>query len=101
MPAPSATGNHSTQRSLSRDSVSPSPANARVHGGSAAIDFHAGNGATFTEPCLLEASRHNSPKHRPAPEGRVIMPENKKPVLRFAPSPTGFLHIGGAQKTGG
>jgi glutamyl-tRNA synthetase len=25
------------------------------------------------------------------------MPENSKPVLRFAPSPTGFLHIGGAR----
>src|ERR1700749_4211059 len=25
------------------------------------------------------------------------MTENKKPVLRFAPSPTGMLHIGGAR----
>ena len=25
------------------------------------------------------------------------MPENTKPVLRFAPSPTGMLHIGGAR----
>ncbi len=25
------------------------------------------------------------------------MAENPKPVLRFAPSPTGFLHIGGAR----
>src|SRR3954469_7591207 len=25
------------------------------------------------------------------------MPQNSQPVLRFAPSPTGFLHIGGAR----
>jgi glutamyl-tRNA synthetase len=30
-------------------------------------------------------------------KGRPIMTENKKPVLRFAPSPTGMLHIGGAR----
>lgn len=27
----------------------------------------------------------------------VIMTQDQKPVLRFAPSPTGFLHIGGAR----
>src|ERR1700675_2004547 len=27
----------------------------------------------------------------------MIMTENPKPVLRFAPSPTGMLHIGGAR----
>ena len=30
-------------------------------------------------------------------KGWPIMTENKKPVLRFAPSPTGMLHIGGAR----
>src|SRR6185312_5900257 len=30
-------------------------------------------------------------------KGSAIMTETKKPVLRFAPSPTGMLHIGGAR----
>jgi glutamyl-tRNA synthetase len=46
---------------------------------------------------LLEASRHLAGLlRRPAPKN-LSMAENEKPVLRFAPSPTGFLHIGGAR----
>ncbi len=33
----------------------------------------------------------------PASPEDPIMPQNTKPVLRFAPSPTGMLHIGGAR----
>ena len=39
-------------------------------------------------PPLLEASTF---------ESRIIMAENSASILRFAPSPTGYLHIGGAR----
>ena len=52
---------------------------------------------------LLEATTTVAPRtpdHRPGEEGRSrnrIMPQTSTPVLRFAPSPTGMLHIGGAR----
>ncbi len=45
--------------------------------------------------CLLEASMHHGRKRRPLPKDS--MAQDSKPVLRFAPSPTGYLHIGGAR----
>ncbi len=47
------------------------------------------------ESGLLEASPVT--EYRPTPAPSLSMTDNRKPVLRFAPSPTGMLHIGGAR----
>lgn len=44
---------------------------------------------------MLEASTPQAEKHRPSPKNS--MTKDSRPVLRFAPSPTGYLHIGGAR----
>ncbi len=44
---------------------------------------------------MLEASTPPGRKRRPLPKDS--MAQDSKPVLRFAPSPTGYLHIGGAR----
>src|ERR1700689_4701089 len=99
MPTPSPTGSQSGQR----------PRSPKAARGSAASHVHSRAGAKAsaggtrrrmgksrpTVPTgvgLLEARRKRRPPHNPS-----SMTENKKPVLRFAPSPTGYLHIGGAR----
>src|ERR1700748_2045503 len=52
--------------------------------------------ATTTGPCVMENPYHDSPLNRTS--GSVTAPPPMSPArVRFAPSPTGFLHIGGAR----
>ena len=54
-------------------------------------------------PCSARTLRHGTglldglAHERPLAKRVATMTENPKPVLRFAPSPTGMLHIGGAR----
>ena len=58
-----------------------------------------GYGPTPTPAGLLEACASIMAAKTGGPPNAtlVIMTQDQKPVLRFAPSPTGFLHIGGAR----
>ena len=94
MPAAIATGNHKGQRMRSAKAWLRRTADRRAKTsagvppiGTGAKRFQAG---IEPAPTVCQKPRiHLKPK--------PIMTENRKPVLRFAPSPTGMLHIGGAR----
>src|SRR5689334_4596334 len=106
MPLPNATGSQSASRDRSADAQRTNhcsgPARAcSPRDGSAAETPETQSrtekvGPTPTETGLLEAARHQKPDTQAGPKD-PIMTENSRPVLRFAPSPTGYLHIGGAR----
>src|SRR3954469_7709496 len=107
MPMPKATGSHSTQRSRSSNAdlrsqcktagAKKKPPTGSAAGNPGASDRKEKSGPTPTGTGLLEASQViRRPVTQADPE-EAIMTENKRPVLRFAPSPTGYLHIGGAR----
>src|ERR1700749_4149590 len=100
MPVPKPTGSHSGQRSRSVRAWSRQARS--IANGQAPASVTSGmrrrkvvSGPTTMENGLLEASPATT--NRPTPASISTMNGNRKPVLRFAPSPTGMLHIGGAR----
>src|ERR1700749_1222285 len=98
MPVPKPTGSHSGQRSRSVRAWSRQARS--IANGQAPASVTSGmrrrkvvSGPTTMENGLLEASPATT--NRPTPASISTMNGNRKPVLRFAPSPTGMLHIGG------
>src|SRR6201986_1212060 len=100
MPAPKPTGSQSGQRSRSARGASRHARSSSI--GRVPKSVSSGvqrrkvvSGPTTMENGLLEASPATT--NRPTPASISTMNGNRKPVLRFAPSPTGMLHIGGAR----
>src|SRR5271157_6484522 len=104
MPQPKKTGIHKDQRPCSASScwARALPGHASAEKASAMRRSVKTRGNENAQPCppatnCPDGMLHRCPRKKSTGIERILMASASGVVTRFAPSPTGFLHIGGAR----